>query len=159
SVVELTVSWQERRPIAPGSKMESNRLDVGVFVHNGKHYSAPGFVTFFSLYNQKRVYDKTKRIGSGDYDDEEARGNYGEPLVDMQKDWRDEYRHDKEGRLLGWTRVRGKEKQDFTADGALVVEKDEKGRALKARTVCYIPKPRQGKAGLLARQPSDTDPR
>src|SRR5262249_8810223 len=76
--------------------------------------------------------------------------------VDVAKDWRDEYQHDKEGRLIGWTRTRGKEKQEFTADGAVVQEKDNKGRALLARTVRYVVKPHKDKALLLEAQPGDT---
>src|SRR5262249_32469600 len=146
----------ERRPIAPESKMASNRIDIGVFVHNAKYWSAPGFVTFFSLDNQKRVYGKKKRIASVDYADKEMGSNYVDPLVDFQKDWRDEYRYDQAGRLSGWTRTRGKDAQEFTADGAVIQEKDDKGRALVARVVRYVPKPRKDRAPLLEQQLGDT---
>ncbi len=62
SVAEIVVSYHPRRPIAPGSAMESNRVDLGVFVHNGAHYSAPGFLTFFSLDSEARTYDAKGRI-------------------------------------------------------------------------------------------------
>lgn len=62
SVVEIIVSYHERRPSAPGLAMESNRVDIGVFAHNGHHYSAPGFVTFFSLDSEARTYDDRGRI-------------------------------------------------------------------------------------------------
>jgi hypothetical protein len=62
SRAEIVVGYHERRPIAPGSAMESNRVDIGVFVHNGKYYSAPGFVTFFSLDHEARTYDDKGRI-------------------------------------------------------------------------------------------------
>lgn len=155
SVAELTVSYFERRPILPGSKMESNRVDVGVFVHNGKHYSAPGFVTFFSLDNQKRTYADDKRILCVDYADKTTGGNYVDPLVDMKKDWRDEYHYDKKGRLTGWTRRRGREAQEFAAAGALVLTKDKQGRPLTARTVRYVPKARKGQAPVLEQQSGD----
>lgn len=58
SVVEITVAHHERRPIATGSAMESNRVDIGVFVHNGTHYSTPGFVTFFTLDREARTYSE-----------------------------------------------------------------------------------------------------
>jgi hypothetical protein len=67
SVVELTVKYHERRPISPGSPLESNRVDIGVFVHNGHHYSAPAFVTWYSLDSEDRVYDKNGRIISIGY--------------------------------------------------------------------------------------------
>jgi hypothetical protein len=134
SKAELTVAWQERRPVEPGSKLESNRVDVGCIVHNGKHYSAPAFVTFLGLDNQSRSYDEKKRIKSVKYDEV----NYVDPLVDMKKAWRDEYHYEDAGRLTGWTRQRGKDKEEFTADGALVEKTDAKGRALVARTVTYV---------------------
>jgi hypothetical protein len=62
SRAELVVAYHERRPVAPGSKLESNRVDVGVFVHNGVYYSAPAFVTFFSLDCEARTYDKKGRV-------------------------------------------------------------------------------------------------
>lgn len=58
SVAEITVAYHERRPIAPGSDLESNRVDIGVFVHNGTHYSAPGFVTFHTLDRESRTYNE-----------------------------------------------------------------------------------------------------
>jgi len=59
---EITVAWHERRPIAEGSAMESNRVDIGAFVHNGKCYSAPGFVTVMFLDNEARTYEPDGRI-------------------------------------------------------------------------------------------------
>jgi hypothetical protein len=67
SVVEITVAYHERRPVAPGSALESNRVDIGVFAHNGVHYSAPGFVTFFSLDSEGRTYDDKGRIAEIGY--------------------------------------------------------------------------------------------
>lgn len=57
SVVEITVAYHDRRPIAPGSPMESNRVDIGCFVHNDAHYSAPGFVTVHTLDREARAYN------------------------------------------------------------------------------------------------------
>jgi hypothetical protein len=61
SVAEVIVAYHERRPIAPGSPMESNRVDIGVFAHNGSYYSAPAFITFFSLDCEARTYDEKGR--------------------------------------------------------------------------------------------------
>ena len=68
SVAEITVAYQPRRPIAEGSKMESTRVDIGVFVNNGMYYSAPAFVCFFTLDDEARTYDSAGRaieIGYG----------------------------------------------------------------------------------------------
>ena len=45
-----------------GRRLESNRVDIGVFVDNGKNPSAPGFVTFHTLDSENRVYDDKGRI-------------------------------------------------------------------------------------------------
>jgi hypothetical protein len=154
---EITVDYQERQPIEPGSKMESSRVDIGVFAYNDKYYSAPAFVTFFSLDNQRRTYDEKKRIKIVDYADPVVSKNYSDPAVDFKKRWRDEYSYDEQGRLIGWTRHRDNKAEAFTADGALILEKDAKGRALKARTVRYLPRQlERNQAPVLEQQPGDT---
>jgi hypothetical protein len=62
SSAEITVAWQPRRPTAPRSALESNRIDIGVFAHNGTHYSPPAFVTFYTLDNESRAYDAEGRL-------------------------------------------------------------------------------------------------
>jgi hypothetical protein len=63
SVVELLVPYHDRRVIPDSTqKIESNRVDIGLFVNNGSAYSAPGFVTFYSLDNEARTYDKDGKL-------------------------------------------------------------------------------------------------
>jgi hypothetical protein len=62
SAALVAVAYHERRPVAPGAALESNRVDVGVFAHNGVYPSAPGFITFFSLDNEARAYDERGRV-------------------------------------------------------------------------------------------------
>ena len=62
SEVEIVVPYHPRRPVLPGSPLESNRVDIGVFVHNGAYYSAPGFVTYCTLDNECRAYDEKGRV-------------------------------------------------------------------------------------------------
>jgi len=62
SVAEIVVPYHDRRPVTDGARLESNRVDVGVFVHNGAYYSAPAFITFFSLDSEARTYDKSGRV-------------------------------------------------------------------------------------------------
>jgi hypothetical protein len=59
---EIVVRYHERRPVAPGSTLESNRVDIGVFADNGVYPSAPGFVTFYSLDGEARTYDADRII-------------------------------------------------------------------------------------------------
>jgi len=84
SEAELLVPFHGRRPIRPGAAMESSRVDIGAFVHNGKHYSAPAFVCFYSLADEARTYDAKGRIveigyGVGD-------STIGWPIGDIRGD-------------------------------------------------------------------------
>jgi hypothetical protein len=74
SVAEVVVAYHPRRPVAPGAALESNRVDVGVFAHNGVSYSAPGFLTFFSLDSEARAYDEGGRVL-------EVGHGHGEPVL------------------------------------------------------------------------------
>jgi len=67
SRVELLIPHHQRRPIAKGAAMQSNRVDIGAFVSNGTYYSAPGFVSILFLDNEARTYDKQGRILEVDY--------------------------------------------------------------------------------------------
>ncbi len=62
SVAELLVPYHERRPILPGSPMDSNRVDIGVFAHNGACFSPPAFICFYSLDDEARTYAPDGRI-------------------------------------------------------------------------------------------------
>ena len=141
SKVELIVPYHERRPIWPGNERESNRVDIGAFVHNGTYYSAPAFICFYTLDNEKRVYDDKHRIQSVDYNDPAVRDNYVDPLLDFRKDWRDEYHYAGDGNLLGWTRIRGQQREEFTPQGFLVLEKAKDGKPAKTAEVHYRGKP------------------
>jgi hypothetical protein len=59
---EIIVGWQSRRPVGPGSALHSNRVDVGVFAHNGRHASAPAFVSVFLRDDELRTYDADGRL-------------------------------------------------------------------------------------------------
>lgn len=137
SAAEIVVAYQSRRPVLPGSPLESNRVDIGVFTHNGAYYSAPSFVSVLYLDSETRVYDG-KRIQSVEYKSQARGGNYADPLIAYMKDWKDEYHYDEQGRLLGWTRTMpdGK-KTEITRDGLAVVSRDDKGRVREAAVVRY----------------------
>jgi len=62
SVAEIVVQYHDRRPIQPGSPLESNRVEIGVFVNNGTYYSAPGFITYFGFDSEARTYDDAGRL-------------------------------------------------------------------------------------------------
>jgi hypothetical protein len=63
--------------------------------------------------------------------------NFVDQRLTVPKAWRDVYRYDGAGRLLGWTRHGGSRPLEFTAEGLLVLKKDGAGRPLRARSVRY----------------------
>jgi YD repeat-containing protein len=157
SLVEIKLQWHERFPIADGSKMESTRIDIGAFVHNGSYYSAPGFVTFYCPENETRKYNAAGQPESVEYKSVAKGGNYADPAVHTPRDWCDELQYDERGRLTGWTRIRGEEREFFTAHGHLVVEKDSLGRAAKTKRVNYVANAEKpGQLPKLVQIPEDT---
>lgn len=56
SVAEIEVPYHARFPVSEDSTLESNRVDIGVFVHNGTYYSPPAFITFYALDSEARTY-------------------------------------------------------------------------------------------------------
>jgi tetratricopeptide (TPR) repeat protein len=155
STAEVTLTWQGRAPILPDSKMESNRIDIGLFTHNGDHYSPPAFFCVNTLDNEAREYDDQGRIKSVTYTGASEKGNYVDPSFDIPKSWKDEYRYDDAGKLLGWTRTRGDKSEEFAADGKLILEKDDEGNALKTQVVRYVPKPRPNNTPTLEQVPAE----
>lgn len=149
SVAEIKVAYHERRPISPGGPLESNRVDIGVFVRNGTHVSAPAFVSLSYLDNEKREYDEQHRIRVVDYTASDARGNYVDPLLDLPKEWRDEYRYGDDGRLLGWTRIRGEQRRHFTPEGRVVTAVDDAGEPTATTGVRYVAEFAGGKIPVL----------
>ena len=137
SVVELSVPYHPRRPVTAGSALESNRVDIGAFAHNGTYFSAPGFVTFYSLDNEQREYDEQGRIVSVTYTGAKERGNYVDPVLALSKSWRDEYHYGEDGKLVGWTRHRDDTKEEFTAGGERIVRRDQDGQPVETRPVRY----------------------
>jgi hypothetical protein len=63
--------------------------------------------------------------------------NYVDHRLTATKSWRDVYHYGPKGGLLGWTRYDGEKAARFNPEGLLVLEKDDLGRCLKARTVKY----------------------
>jgi hypothetical protein len=58
----LTLAWHDRFPVQPGSDIDSNRVDIGVFATNGLTWSAPAFVCVFYPDNELRTYDPQGRL-------------------------------------------------------------------------------------------------
>ena len=141
SRAKIEVAWHPRRPTHPRSKIESNRVDIGVFATNGTSWSAPSFVCWSFLDNEDREYDDEGRIRSVAYHGGTDPGNYVDPFIQSVKTWKDTYRYTEDGRLLGWTRTGRKgadpKGEQFTPDGGLVIEQDQQGRPVRASAVRY----------------------
>lgn len=134
----IEVSHHEPRPIAADGAMESSRVDIGVFAHDGIHYSAPALISFYWPENQKRSYDADGQITKVVYTSEQNGGPYCDPRVVSVRDWTDEYNRDAAGQLAGWTRTQGDSTQRFSAQGHLITETDAQGRADVAVAVNYL---------------------
>ena len=69
----------------------------------------------------------------------EFHANFVDARLTTPKRWRDVYHYESD-KLVGWTRfsLDGKDaKTEFTAEGWLVVKRDDTGRAIEARPVQY----------------------
>ena len=155
SEVTITVRHHERRPIRVGSKMETNRVDIGAFANNGRYYSAPAFVTFYFPDDEERVYDENGRVRSVVYTDLEDGGNYADPLLVTPKAWTDVYRYGKNGELRGWLRSYRDRTEEFSSTGELILTRDKLGRPATGRVLRYLATPRKNKAPLLKSLPTD----
>lgn len=143
SRVEIAVTYQGvfRLQNAHGEPqpMTSSRVDIGCFVKKGPYFSAPSIVSFYYLPNEERVYRDDGQILSVDYTN--AAHRYADPVLTMQKGWKDLYAYDAGGRLKGWYRTRsGGQPERFTYKGHKVVETDKLNRPTKACAVQYMPR-------------------
>ncbi len=141
SKAELKVQWHERQPVKFRSRLMSSRVDIAVFAHNGFHYSAPAFISLSYPTRQQRAYDQQGRVREITYDLEEMRNIYQDPVLFPKRGWRDLYAYTKDGRFIGWDRIKYNSIENYTREGARVIEKDELGRAVKAERVVYRLKP------------------
>ncbi|MFG0288208.1 MAG: tetratricopeptide repeat protein [Rhodopirellula sp. JB044] len=155
SKVELIVAHHEPFAIPGSPGMVTNRVEIGVFVHNGNHYSAPAFVSTYFPTSESRLYDEHKKIQSVRYRDYRKEKHYADPLIEPVKDWQDLFRYDDEQRLLGWTRLRNEERESFCANGGLITERDDFGRPTIAKVVNYVV--RNEKSGYPVVVPVATD--
>ncbi|MDX1951623.1 MAG: hypothetical protein SFY81_05530 [Verrucomicrobiota bacterium] len=58
--VELAFDFDPEQRSASG--IESPRVEVGAFAHNGSYYSAPGFISVFHIASERRTFDKAGRL-------------------------------------------------------------------------------------------------
>lgn len=73
--VEIEIPWHARFPIAEGSAMETNRVDVACFTSNGHWFSPPAIVSTYFPDNDQRVYEDGKLIK------QTTNNNYTDPFL------------------------------------------------------------------------------
>ncbi len=155
SVVEIFVPWHERAAVPGRPDLVSDRVDIGVFIDNGKFISAPAFISLMYPGDQKRTYNDQKKIKSVDYRDPVFTARYTDPLLFPRRNWIDNYDYDAKGRLIGWQRIEGNKKTRYSRHGAIVVEQDKLGRAIKARKIQYLVDGKPGVRKMIVVRPTD----
>jgi hypothetical protein len=91
--------------------------------------------------HQKRIYNEQKQIVSIDYQYKEFKNRYTDPLLFPARNWRDNYQYSSNGKLIGWNRQSKGKIAAYTRHGAVIAERDDLGRAVKAQKVSYSAKP------------------
>ncbi|MCF8466033.1 MAG: hypothetical protein K9G33_01385 [Sneathiella sp.] len=137
SVVEIIVPWHDPFPAPDRPDLTTSRVEIGAFVHNGKYFSAPSFINFLYPTNQIRTYNDRKQIVMIDHQSAAVKDRYVDPQVFTWRDWRDDFSYDDKGNLVGWKRTRDGSVENFTRDGARIIETDTLGRAVTAEIVDY----------------------
>lgn len=133
--VKIDVDWHEPFQNANRPDFKSTRVEIGVFAVTENGVSAPSFVTFLYPKHQDRKYNKSGQLVYIDH--RHNKDAYIDPQIYTRRDWRDDYRYDDNGRLVGWIRTRGSIKSEFTYHGAKIISKDTLGRATKAERIAY----------------------
>ena len=73
--VGVDIAWHDRYPIAEGSKMETNRVDIACFASNGTWFSNPAILSTYFPDNDERVYEDGKLVSQKKND------NYADPIL------------------------------------------------------------------------------
>jgi len=133
SRVEIEID-HHHEAIDPNTGRLSNLVVIGAFVNNGSYYSAPGFISSFSLRNETRTYS-SGLIQKIVYTDE---GIIEASNLSRTRVWdSDSYTHDFNQRMTGWTRDTGGTLTQYTAEGLLQTSVDIYDRPLTATRVSY----------------------
>ncbi|MFA7171872.1 MAG: hypothetical protein WC340_00415 [Kiritimatiellia bacterium] len=137
-IVEFSHHDPYMTPVAGGKSILTSRIDIGFFADSESNVSMPAMLCCTFPSNEKREYDANGKLLSIDYRRHSFPGT--DPALSYPCDWKDEFRHDPQGRIIGWTRTRALQKEQFTAHGDLAVEFDGKNRPTLAHRIAYIPR-------------------
>jgi hypothetical protein len=122
--------------------IDTRHVDIAcVALRKGEPASAPYFVSFRYLANERRTYTAQGKIQQMDYTLPESGYVYEDPLLSAFKNWKDDYQYDAAGRMVGWTRTLfDGTTQQFDARGRRVVETHADGSAKQVVGVKYFPR-------------------
>lgn len=145
---EAIVAWSAPFAVPGDPALTTMRADVAVFADNGRHMSAPAFLSVAFPPDQRRVYEEDGRLREVDYTPAGAPSILTDPLLFPARDWRDVFDYAEDGRLAGWTRFYGKgAPARFTRHGLKVLSLDERDRPATAQAVRYpVARDRRGQA-------------
>lgn len=138
TIADIEVAWHERMPVPASPGISSNRVDIAVFADNGETLSAPAFLSWLFPGDQDRVYEKIAgetRLVSVEHRVSRERDWMTDPVIFADRDWKDSYAYDGDGRLSGWVRDYGGRTSAFDADGRRIVEGD--GEEVRTEEVGY----------------------
>ena len=143
SEVEILIDYHPETTIGGSTRLTSLAV-VGAFVHNGAYYSAPAFVTSYTLNNEVRTYDpQTRRLLRTEY-----RPGSVDSRISTAKGWlSDTYVYDAAGELKGWIREHSDRTAQFTREGVSVVEGDINDVVRQTQLVEYHLEPGTNRLG------------
>jgi hypothetical protein len=154
SAAELRIAHHPRRKVAsggPGPSLDTDRVDVGVFAHNGSEWSCPAFVTTFFPRGERRSYDGEGRLQVLDGTASDEASGYLDPMIDGRRVWRDEFHYDDRGASMGWTRRIDGVTQRFGADGRWQAEGKDGATPVAVRYETVPPGPEETQARIVPR--------
>ena len=126
-ICAIQEQWRQYPPAAGYGEIRLSRgyvygrKDVAVFARYGDGaYGPPAIISFYVVPNERRTYGHGGVLTRIEY----QKSDFVIPQLYQNKPWRDEYRTDEMGRIIGFTRLRtGQVFEDiFSAAGEHVVE-------------------------------------
>lgn len=99
SLVEILIDYHPETTVE-GTAIKTNRVDIGAFVRNGAYYSAPAFITSYTLNNETRTYAGDQLVETVSSD------RYVYDALSTKRPWsKDTYRYGANGEFQGWVRT------------------------------------------------------
>jgi hypothetical protein len=104
----ITLAWHDPFVISDDNPVETSRVDIGVFVSNGVHDSAPAILSWYFPPNEKRTVETGPdgALRTVSIDHANPGRAYADPLLLPRTAWRDDFAYAADGTLAGWTRTR-----------------------------------------------------